>query len=352
MNLWGIRRSPMKTVILHIGRHKTGTTSIQEFLSDQAPALARRGVCYPRAGRGAVGKPDEHAHHALALMLANRPRVNEIEAMRADLFREVGDAHTIAISSEVFQNISDLAPLQALFKDSTVIVVCYLREMLSYAASAYAEEIKATSLVSDFPMFAAWFARAVHYHNFAHLWGGSFKDIRLRLYDESGADVLPDFLRISGLEQWTSADDAPPRRSNPSISGNAIAFKLLVNVLNLHTSPQKDVLQELAREYPQFRGPFRIPTDTALMRVGDENNAFLRRQFGNVPMRDFDQGHKIMDPLSWERDFQTIADFYCRREFAAFKTAELMRHPVMLAIKLMKATPPLYEPQHPDSYDL
>ena len=36
---------------LHIGFHKAGSTTLQTFLRDNAPALARAGVVYPEIGR-------------------------------------------------------------------------------------------------------------------------------------------------------------------------------------------------------------------------------------------------------------------------------------------------------------
>lgn len=62
-----------KKLILHIGRPKTGTSSIQHFLAANAEALAAEGAVYPRAGRRA---PDRRglraAHHALAAICDGR----------------------------------------------------------------------------------------------------------------------------------------------------------------------------------------------------------------------------------------------------------------------------------------
>ena len=54
----------MRTLV-HAGFHKTGTTSIQAFLSRSAAWLATRGIDYPLAGRDAA-----QAHHALACACA------------------------------------------------------------------------------------------------------------------------------------------------------------------------------------------------------------------------------------------------------------------------------------------
>ena len=37
----------MKTLYLHVGPHKTGTTLLQKFMLDNTPALAEQGLVYP-----------------------------------------------------------------------------------------------------------------------------------------------------------------------------------------------------------------------------------------------------------------------------------------------------------------
>ena len=41
-----------RTLFLHIGSHKTGTTSIQNFLAHNRDLLAARGYGYPVTGKG------------------------------------------------------------------------------------------------------------------------------------------------------------------------------------------------------------------------------------------------------------------------------------------------------------
>ena len=52
----------MKTLYLHVGTHKTGTTSFQQFLFDQRGYLARNGIC-PHIEAGA---PSTQAGNSLA----------------------------------------------------------------------------------------------------------------------------------------------------------------------------------------------------------------------------------------------------------------------------------------------
>ena len=60
-----------RQIYLHIGFPKTGTTSIQTWLTEHAPALAAHGVLYPAHGRD--GQEYQYGHHRLARSLVERP---------------------------------------------------------------------------------------------------------------------------------------------------------------------------------------------------------------------------------------------------------------------------------------
>jgi len=54
---------PVDGLLLHVGVHKTGTTSLQAALADARPELARYGVTYPG---------NREAHHPAALAVLDR----------------------------------------------------------------------------------------------------------------------------------------------------------------------------------------------------------------------------------------------------------------------------------------
>ena len=54
----------LKRVILHIGRHKSGTSSIQHCLNRNVDLLSAAGILYPKHGRGG-----RVAHHDIAKAL-------------------------------------------------------------------------------------------------------------------------------------------------------------------------------------------------------------------------------------------------------------------------------------------
>ena len=53
------------TLIVHVGTHKTGSTSIQAYCMDNYDMLRQDGYLYPRAGRIAVRGQEVINHHPL-----------------------------------------------------------------------------------------------------------------------------------------------------------------------------------------------------------------------------------------------------------------------------------------------
>ena len=74
----------MQTIHLHIGIHKTGTTSVQAFLAGQQRALAAHGVLYPLSAR-----TDSTAHHNLAWEVLEDPRFDGSRGGWCELVGEI-----------------------------------------------------------------------------------------------------------------------------------------------------------------------------------------------------------------------------------------------------------------------
>ena len=97
----------MNPILLHIGSTKTGTSSLQRFLTDNAGQLRQRGVVYPISGRRATG---QIAHHNLCYENQSgrlesgkfQPQVGTW----ADALQEIDESSASLgiISSEAFMN--------------------------------------------------------------------------------------------------------------------------------------------------------------------------------------------------------------------------------------------------------
>ena len=130
--------------LIHVGTHKTGTSAIQSFLSNNNEILERFGYHYPRIG-------DCGAHHNIAFSLFDTNRVSvygtdTIEKLLQHINRTTDD---IILSSEEFIHAIhyNSVNFEAFIKlltpyFSTIELAVYLREQSSYLLSNYCERLK------------------------------------------------------------------------------------------------------------------------------------------------------------------------------------------------------------------
>ena len=129
-------------IIIHIGRHKTGTTSIQHFLAlNEDLLLNQYGIYYPEIGRDPLMK----YHHPIF-----RDWVENKENLDLQLINEIIEnakrksASRILLSSEILSRDSitetKWLQLKEAFNEKITIIV-YLRRQDKYLQSMYAEEI-------------------------------------------------------------------------------------------------------------------------------------------------------------------------------------------------------------------
>ncbi len=113
-------------VILHIGTHKTGTTTLQHFLTANKEALAERGFCYsPEL------MPQNKTQHSEIALLFKRGMVKDAADLLKGLLEPRGEIHTAILSGEEFNDmkLEQLSMLKGLLASHDVTVVLYLRNL-------------------------------------------------------------------------------------------------------------------------------------------------------------------------------------------------------------------------------
>jgi hypothetical protein len=133
---------PERTCILHIGTHKTGTTSLQAMLSLNRAAFAATGVYFPP-----VGMTQEYSgNHKIAWDLMSGNFSNHVEDFLTAL--RVSPLPVAIASSEdlslLHPDPGTFAKLSALIGECgyRTKVIVYLRAQAPFAESMYAERIK------------------------------------------------------------------------------------------------------------------------------------------------------------------------------------------------------------------
>ena len=250
--------------LLHIGANKTGTSSIQRMLVENAPALARAGWVYP----------DFHlqhcAHHPLAYALAGHPTRGLPEGWRAAFAKATADpAKSYVISSELFFRTVPPEAAATLFPPEQTRILLYLREHLSYLASWYAQAVQERNLTASFDDYIRLFPQP--FDSFLKRWEAVYgaEAITLRPFRRDAfpggdirADVLAQMGGVDGIRM-------PEADSNLTISGNLLFFKRLLNHVmsyeEAHAYPIPDEFGAYAELTETFRGRFETGPETAAL---------------------------------------------------------------------------------------
>ena len=151
----------MKTIYLHIGTHKTGTTSLQKLLTSNRQKLLSHGYYYPASAT----LPFIPGHHMLAwALLYGDSKVDDVTGVCVDLssawddllaeLKSV-DCDNFIISAEsfsLFSSINQIRKVKTLFSGYEVKINVCLRRQDQYFLSFYQEEVKKgySKSLSDF----------------------------------------------------------------------------------------------------------------------------------------------------------------------------------------------------------
>jgi hypothetical protein len=245
---------PLK-VILFIGHHKVGSTSLQDYLARNAAALSRAGILYPFVdfegaaymAAAAAGHPlpegslpinIREPHNALAFrMLAEHKngsvpgyhkRLPALSQMLHAIKQQVlySDPHTVILAAEVFANFNAKAPqlianLRDQFEGAEFTVVATLRRIDEYLASWHGQRLKFGHKVAPLRgKGVALYTDGIHfdYRLMIEGWLKAMPEARIILRDyaevrAAGGSVV-DFISQTGLQ--LPAGLAPERRENDS----------------------------------------------------------------------------------------------------------------------------------------
>jgi hypothetical protein len=135
----------MSKVVLHIGTHKTASTTIQDTFWANADLLAQHGLIYPRIAHETIT-----GHHGLVFDWARLPEGYRLPQGSRQALREIADRHaggsdTVFLSSEEFSRgdpkaTVDFGEVRQLLSDFDEIeVICFLRPQWQFLQSIYME---------------------------------------------------------------------------------------------------------------------------------------------------------------------------------------------------------------------
>ena len=245
-------------IIIHIGRHKTGTTSIQHFLAlNEDLLLNQYGIYYPDIGRDPLMK----YHHPLFRDWAENKKNLDLQLINKIIENaKRKSASRILLSSEILSRDSitetKWIQLKEAFNEEILIIV-YLRRQDKYLQSMYAEEIlhglikskstiKDTKTNLDYFQFLAPICRTFTQNR-----------IIVKSFDRAiKLDLYKDFLKNLGIT-FNDEFQLPPDNLNQSLPwrylnivryANDYPFmrRLFINTISMR------LIVSLAKIFPSF----------------------------------------------------------------------------------------------------
>lgn len=185
----------MKTITLHIGTHKTGTTALQHYLHHNRLRLADAGWFYPKSGISA----SHFGHHDVAWHFSRKQPFDF-----TNLFLEIDSAQVgnILLSSEEFEFFKRPDEIKSRFSAYRVRIVLYLRRQDELLLSEFNQNVKMGLYGGTLNAFSAKLEKhgRFDYHALCDRWAKAFgrDNVIVRIFRPE-VDILDDFPKLLGI---------------------------------------------------------------------------------------------------------------------------------------------------------
>ncbi|MGK7936150.1 MAG: hypothetical protein AB4206_10195 [Xenococcaceae cyanobacterium] len=200
----------MKKLFLHIGLHKTGSTTLQTFLLQNKKVLSDFGYLYPKIGI----PPTLMGHHNLAWLLNNDKRADSNFGNWQQLHEEIKDSNfnKIIISSEDFESANRrfIHDLKSNLESYEVKVIVYIRRQDRQIESQYTQHTKDGIFSGDLLSFCEKMRNNSDFYRLLESWKQEFGNDNLivrPLEKEQIPNICHDFLRhinINEIDYFTN----------------------------------------------------------------------------------------------------------------------------------------------------
>ena len=286
-----------KTIYLHIGSSKTGSSALQYFLLQNRSLLREKGFDYPPHDVDPNGISSGNGQRLGNFLIDGD--MAQAESLVSEIMRTA--AANIILSSELLYFLEDenVVRLKSLLSSADVRVIIYLRRQESMLESVYQQHVKRRG---DTRRMEAWFSEhyrdARYSHDQLRTWAAVFgKDaIAVRPYESQqfrGGTIFSDFLCLLGLSLM-SEFSMPSKSINPSYRADALEAMRLFNLLPLAHRPRlQDVLLQRFSESRGKAGdwPYKLMSPAQRILVceyyADTNAAIARDTAGREDGRLF-----------------------------------------------------------------
>lgn len=234
-------------IYLHIGFHKSGSSTIQRFAGQNKALFARNNLIYPEIGRSGE-------NHFKLMNETRRAKGTQLIEQVARLAEENKDKG-IVISAE---GLNALPPekvvqfVEPLRNVSPVQVLLYVRSVAGRLVSSYNQTTKRSYNILPFDKYFKRQTRGRDREQVILKWGNAvgFDALRVRTLDKSalvGGDLLTDFCAALGMKEGAIAEANPEslRSANVAVPWEAAEF---IREFGIRASKMIDDLEPAQRE--------------------------------------------------------------------------------------------------------
>ncbi len=298
-----------KRLYIHIGTHKTGTTSLQNFLFANRKKLADAGVSYPEIGI------DEGAQHVLGgnlvkglgLSVFGHTKPKRSNIAEFPLWKELAShlvttpMKSVLVSTEEFEWLSRPEVIRNYLFDIDVKIVIYLRRQDKYLESLYQTFVKGPRhLAQPFP---AWLNKAmsvwkIHdYFSLLSRWADIFgrENLIVRIFEKEVQSGLErGFLSLIGISsELADLFEIPPKTwdqaRRETIDVRCLEVIRLGNQMDIPRSRRENLLRTLVDLSKNLEAAGRIEKQLSTLQeresimsaVARSNQLVFREYFGS-----------------------------------------------------------------------
>lgn len=257
-----------KTIYLHIGFGKTGTTSIQKTLLNNYDKLLSCSVLYPKTGIV------DGCHHGLAILGLDN-MTDDIHNKYKYLIEEIeySNCEKVILSSENFCFVKDsyVKEIHEYFKNYECNIIFYYRNQIDLIESTYLQWIKDKGNYNNIESFFEEHYNAFDFNLRVYSWKKYFRQnhFYFRLFDSSiiGENVVDDFMQLINI-----TCDINKEMAFYNLSLLPDFSKIAVNINNskvLHLDEKQKMIRQLLKESDIFKkfSSFKLMTDTLKSKI-------------------------------------------------------------------------------------
>lgn len=359
----------MKTLHVHIGTPKTGTTSIQEFCMENSDILNSKGYCYPimpftfpdalearnarflvgdvfdKDGKASVEVAEKNFHEGVRRILELFEKFEHVVLSDENIWLNMDVSR-----KDLWKNLKKEADKAGFL----IHVIVYLRRQDKYLYSLWNQRVKSRRRIDvsyeDYVGNINLSVRLDYYNKLERMAGVIGKEnITVRRFDGGnfvGGSIYSDFLLAIGLTLTEEYKISQGER-NPGLYGNTFEIKRILNSLPQMGDPKihqfmKERLWECSelseKEYPcEIMSKEEI---AELLETYAEGNSKIAEEYLHEPGAELFDG-TIKDLPKWEKDNPYMIDDVIR--FIGVLGMELYEEQKMTKQELKK----LYYIRHP-----